>query len=563
MKEIDKVLNSIKKIVGNRNLIVSDWDKEPFLKGWRYGEGKALAVVKPEKLIEMWEVLELCVKNDLIIIMQAANTGLTGGSTPDGKNYDREIIIINTINLKDIHVINDGKQIIGFAGSTLYDLEKKINKYGREPHSVIGSTSIGASITGGICNNSGGSLVHRGPAYTQLALYAKINESGKLELINELDVNLGSNPKEIFKNLEEKKYDNNDIIYSNKLASDNKYSEIVRDINSNIPARFNSDKRLLYGVSGSAGKVAVFAVRVDTYPKPKESQVFFLGSNNVDVFWKLRRHILLNFKALPRLGDYMHRDCYDAAKKYSKDSFIVIEKLGTKYLPILFKFKRVIDLISKKINFLPNKLSDRVLQFLSLFWPNHLPKKMESFRDQYEHLWIIEMTDNGIDEAEAYFKTFFNENDGSYFKCNNNEAKKAQLHRYVSAGAFGRYQSLKNKSNKESFSMDIALPRNEKKWFEKLPEDINDLFEIKLYYGHLFCHVMHQNYVVKKGVDTKDLLSKLLEFYESRGAEYPAEHNVGHEYSVKSSLFDFYKKLDPTNSFNPGIGKTSKLKNWK
>jgi D-lactate dehydrogenase len=563
MKEIDKVLNSIKKIVGNRNLIVSDWDKEPFLKGWRYGEGKALAVVKPEKLIEMWEVLELCVKNDLIIIMQAANTGLTGGSTPDGKNYDREIIIINTINLKDIHVINDGKQIIGFAGSTLYDLEKKINKYGREPHSVIGSTSIGASITGGICNNSGGSLVHRGPAYTQLALYAKINESGKLELINELDVNLGSNPKEIFKNLEEKKYDNNDIIYSNKLASDNKYSEIVRDINSNIPARFNSDKRLLYGVSGSAGKVAVFAVRVDTYPKPKESQVFFLGSNNVDVFWKLRRHILLNFKTLPRLGDYMHRDCYDAAKKYSKDSFIVIEKLGTKYLPILFKFKRVIDLISKKINFLPNKLSDRVLQFLSLFWPNHLPKKMESFRDQYEHLWIIEMTDNGIDEAEAYFKTFFNENDGSYFKCNNNEAKKAQLHRYVSAGAFGRYQSLKNKSNKESFSMDIALPRNEKKWFEKLPEDINDLFEIKLYYGHLFCHVMHQNYVVKKGVDTKDLLSKLLEFYESRGAEYPAEHNVGHEYSVKSSLFDFYKKLDPTNSFNPGIGKTSKLKNWK
>jgi D-lactate dehydrogenase len=427
MKEIDKVLNSIKKIVGNRNLIVSDWDKEPFLKGWRYGKGKALAVVKPEKLIEMWEVLELCVKNDLIIIMQAANTGLTGGSTPDGKNYDREIIIINTINLKDIHVINDGKQIIGFAGSTLYDLEKKIKKYGREPHSVIGSTSIGASITGGICNNSGGSLVHRGPAYTQLALYAKINESGKLELINELDVNLGSNPKEIFKNLEEKKYDNNDIIYSNKLASDNKYSEIVRDINSNIPARFNSDKRLLYGVSGSAGKVAVFAVRVDTYPKPKESQVFFLGSNNVDVFWKLRRHILLNFKTLPRLGDYMHRDCYDAAKKYSKDSFIVIEKLGTKYLPILFKFKRVIDLISKKINFLPNKLSDRVLQFLSLFWPNHLPKKMESFRDQYEHLWIIEMTDNGIDEAEAYFKTFFNENDGSYFKCNNNEAKKAQI----------------------------------------------------------------------------------------------------------------------------------------
>ena len=74
------------------------------------------------------------------------------------------------------------------------------------------------------------------------------------------------------------------------------------------------------------------------------------------------------------------------------------------------------------------------------------------------------------------------------------------LHRYVSAGAFGRYQSLKNKTNNESFSMDIALPRNEVNWFENLPDEIENSIELKLYYGHLFCHVMHQNYIVKKGV---------------------------------------------------------------
>ena len=28
-------------------------------------------------------------------------------------------------------------------------------------------------------------------------------------------------------------------------------------------------------------------------------------------------------------------------------------------------------------------------------------------------------------------------------------------------------------------------------------------------------------------------------------------------------LLNFYKELDPTNTFNPGIGKTSKLKDWK
>ena len=47
--------------------------------------------------------------------------------------------------------------------------------------------------------------------------------------------------------------------------------------------------------------------------------------------------------------------------------------------------------------------------------------------------------------------------------------------------------------------MDIAFPRNEKDWFEILPKEIDDSFEMKLYYGHLFCHVLHHNYVVKKG----------------------------------------------------------------
>jgi D-lactate dehydrogenase len=47
------------------------------------------------------------------------------------------------------------------------------------------------------------------------------------------------------------------------------------------------------------------------------------------------------------------------------------------------------------------------------------------------------------------------------------------------------------------------------------------------------------------------------------GAEYPAEHNVGHEYLAKPILSNFYKKLDPTNFFNPGVGQTSKNKYWK
>ena len=563
MTTTSKIVEEFKLITGNKYVITSKWGKEPFNKGWRYGGGDAVAVIKPGTLLEIWKVLQICVKHDIIVIMQAANTGLTGGSTPFGNDYDRPIVIINTLRVNSIQLINNGNQILALSGSSLYDLENKLKPLEKEPHSVIGSTSIGASIVGGVCNNSGGSLVHRGPAYTEFALYAKVNKDGKLELINELDINLGSNPEEILVNLENNNYTSSDILKSKKLGSDDKYSEIVRGIDENTAARFNADNRLLYSASGSAGKIAVFALRLDTYKAPKKSKVFYVGSNNQDDFWKIRREILRNFNELPRLGDYMHRDCYDAAKKYSKDTFIVIEKLGTNFLPSLFEFKRIVDIIAEKIKFLPEKFSDKLMQFLCNFWPNHLPKKMEAFRDQFEHHWIIEMTDDGISEAEIYFKDFFKDKKGDFFICNSNEGKKAMLHRYVSASAIGRYQALNKKNIGEMMSLDIAFPRNEKNWLEILPEDINDKLELKFYYGHLFCHVFHHNYILKKGVDAKKLKKELLEIYDKRGAEYPAEHNVGHEYNATPVLTEFYKKLDPTNFFNPGIGQTSKLKNWK
>ena len=563
MESKSKIVNKLKLITRDKHVITSKWGKEPFSKGWRYGEGETLAVVKPGTLLELWEVLQVCVDSNVIVIMQAANTGLTGGSTPFGKNYDRSIVIINTLRIKSIQVIDNGKQIIALPGSSLYDLENKLKPLGKEPHSVIGSTSIGASIVGGVCNNSGGSLVHRGPAYTEYALYAKVNKEGKLELVNELDINLGSNPEEILFNLENKNYNNSDILKSKKLASDDKYSEIVRGVDQSTPARFNADKRLLHSASGSAGKIAVFALRLDTYEAPKKSKVFYVGSNNQDDFWKIRKDILINFNELPRLGDYMHRDCYDAAKKYSKDTFVVIERLGTNFLPSLFEFKRIVDIIAEKVKFLPEKFSDKLMQFLSNFWPNHLPKKMELFRDKYEHHWIIEMTNDGINEAEVYFKDFFKDKKGDFFICNSHEGKKAMLHRYVSASAIGRYQALNKNNIGEMMSLDIAFPRNEKNWLEILPKEINDKLELKFYYGHLFCHVFHHNYILKKGVDAKKLKQELLEIYDRRGAQYPAEHNVGHEYKAMPVLTEFYKKLDPTNFFNPGIGQTSKLKNWK
>ena len=553
----------MKSILGPKHVLTSSWKKNAYSKGWRYGEGEVFAVVKPGTLLEIWSVLQMCVEESVIIIMQAANTGLTGGSTPYGNDYDRPIVIVNTMRVNDIHIINEGKQIIGLAGSTLFGLENLLDNYGREPHSVIGSSCIGASIVGGICNNSGGALVKRGPAYTELSLYAKLNSKGQLELVNDLGVDLGSSEEEILKNLQLKNYKQEQIKFSKKLASDNEYQSRIRDINANTPARYNADKRRLYAASGCAGKIGVFAVRLDTYPKPKKTSVFYIGCNSPNIFSKMRGDILSNFNNLPESGEYVHRDCYKAAKQYSKDTFIAIEKLGPSFIPKLFEFKRRVDLITGKFKFLPSNFSDKLMQFLSLFWPNHLPIRMEKFHEKYEHHWIIEMSDEGIDEIKNYLISFFEDNEGSFFECNKQEADKALLHRFVAASAVGRFHALNANKLGEMISLDIAFPRNEKNWFENLPNEIESQLEMKLYYGHLFCHVLHHNYIVKKGVDADALKQRLLKIYDGIGAEYPAEHNVGHEYLAKPSLTEFYKKLDPTNGFNPGIGQTSKNKHWK
>lgn len=560
--DTQSLITSMRDVVGQAYLLTDKAKKQPYTKGFRFGAGEALAVVRPGTLVEIWRVLKLCVEADVAVIMQAANTGLTGGSTPDGKDYDRPLVIISTMRIDDIQLVDSGKQIVGLAGSTLFGLEETLAPYGREPHSVIGSSCIGASIVGGICNNSGGALVKRGPAYTELALFAQIDANGNLSLVNNLGINLGSEPEEILSNLENKRYKDNDVMHPDARASDNEYDERVRDVDSDTPSRFNNDGRRLHDASGCAGKLAVFAVRLDTFPIPEKKQVFYVGSNDAAVFTKVRRDILSTFKNLPDSGEYLHRDCYDVSKKYGKDMFIVISKLGAKFIPRLFAFKRKFDAFTDKLGFLPNKMSDRVMQYMSYVFPNHLPKRMEEYRDKYQHHWILEMSNDGVDEAKAYLDEFFKTNEGGYFECTEEEADKAILHRFVAGGAIGRYHVMHSKEVGAMMTIDVALRRNDPDWFEVLPKEIDDKIDTKLYYGHLFCHVMHQNYVLKKGADAKQLKGKILETFDARSAEYPAEHNVGHEYFAKDALKNFYRELDPTNSFNPGIGKTTKLKNW-
>jgi D-lactate dehydrogenase (quinone) len=243
--------------------------------------------------------------------MQAANTGLTGGSTPDGDTYDREIVIISTLRVAKIHLIRDGKQVICLPGATLFQLEDMLNPIGRNPHSVIGSSCIGASVFGGVRNNSGGALIHRGPAFTQMTLYAQIDDVGQAHLVNHLGIKLGNDPETILKRIEAGDFRPEDVEDDpNRRCSDHDYQDHVRKIDEETPSRFNADPKRLFESAGGAGKVTIFAVRLDTFPEEERTTVFYIRTNNPDELTHIRRHILGTFKNLPIEGEYLHREAF-------------------------------------------------------------------------------------------------------------------------------------------------------------------------------------------------------------------------------------------------------------
>ena len=144
-----------------------------------------------------------------------------------------------------------------------------------------------------------------------------------MQLINHLGVKLGNEPERILDRLDRDAYTEADIDYSSdRVASDHHYAHDVRQTDADTPGRFNADPKRLFEASGSAGKVMIFAVRLDTFPKEKETKVFYIGTNDPA---ELAKNPPAHSRALQRFagveGEYLHRVCFDISAKYGKDTF--------------------------------------------------------------------------------------------------------------------------------------------------------------------------------------------------------------------------------------------------
>jgi FAD/FMN-containing dehydrogenase len=154
----EALINALRTAVGAANVMV-DGDLSAYELDWRRRyRGKALAVVRPATTTEVAAVVKLCARHGAGLVPQGGNTGLVGGSVPDGSgsqvllslqrmNKVRSIDDANLTMTVDAGCILQAAQQAAAARSLLFPLSL----------AAEGSCTVG----GNLATNAGGTQVLR------------------------------------------------------------------------------------------------------------------------------------------------------------------------------------------------------------------------------------------------------------------------------------------------------------------------------------------------------------------------------------------------------------------
>ena len=63
--DASQLTRNLAGIVGEKYIITDPAKTEQYRQGYRFGEGKALAVVRPGTILEMWKILQACVEAEI------------------------------------------------------------------------------------------------------------------------------------------------------------------------------------------------------------------------------------------------------------------------------------------------------------------------------------------------------------------------------------------------------------------------------------------------------------------------------------------------------------------
>jgi FAD/FMN-containing dehydrogenase len=154
----DALLGALKAAVGDAHVIaegdLSAWELD-WRKRWR---GKALAVVRPGGTEEVAAVVRACAAAGASIVPQGGNTGLVGGSTPDGSGTQ---VVLSLARMNRVRAVDPANLTMTVdAGCVLQVLQQAARDAGLLlPLSLAAEGSC--TIGGNLATNAGGTQVLR------------------------------------------------------------------------------------------------------------------------------------------------------------------------------------------------------------------------------------------------------------------------------------------------------------------------------------------------------------------------------------------------------------------
>jgi FAD/FMN-containing dehydrogenase len=150
------VVAALRPLVGDGGVITEPHELARYEQGWRYGQGQALAAVRPGTTEEVSRVLAFASERGIRVIPQGANTGLVGASTPDTSG---EMLVLSLERLsRTLEIDAVDRTVTAGAGVLLSQLEAALAEKGLTFAIDLGADPM---VGGMIATNAAGTRVLR------------------------------------------------------------------------------------------------------------------------------------------------------------------------------------------------------------------------------------------------------------------------------------------------------------------------------------------------------------------------------------------------------------------
>jgi D-lactate dehydrogenase len=497
---------------------------------------------------------------DVAILPQGANTSLTGASVARDTLCDRPTVVVNMRRLSKILPIGDGAQVLCFSGAGIYDLKEVLEKrHNRDSHSVLGSLFLNPSVGAGIAYGSGGTQIRKGPAWTERALYCKVTANGEVELVNTLGLKNAGDVLSFLEGKEELAKDDLDP-KSRTAASWPNYGANVRKLNGEV-SRYNADTTGI-DCCRSEGKVMILASIHDTFAKPKRSELVWVSCRDLSAAHALKREVALKAETcMAQSCEYMNNEVVNGVDRAGRILIKMIELVGMQRLEPLWNLKLAIEATGLPFSGI---VCDKFLWWFNGIIPRPLPPALRDLCQEFDHHLLVEMAEYSEGEVDRLrgaldgFVASRPEGHVKYHVCADaSERSRATLFRFVVAPAF---RTFAVGSGMQGLSIDYALPKR----FTEYPDLPEKQYPIvnRWVYSHFGCNVYHEDLVFDNDVDVEEAKHEIKHAVEHAGGRLPAEHGHGTEYKAPKETQERWKKMDPLNVMNPGVGGTSNYKSY-